>query len=161
RSALRDDRWRTWRQHRDALALRLPDLLPLSRLQLWRCHRGAERCARAGLADPGPLARASRGDEMSRERSVSGSPIRAPAWYGPTLAAVGIALIVGWSLAPALWQVLTALKPDAQITRVPTVYLPHPMTLDHVVALWTRKPFGRYLVNSAWISGWATLLCVG
>lgn len=66
--------------------------------------------------------------------------------------------IVVWSLAPGVWQVLTALKPDRDITRVPTVYLPHPVTWKHVAALWERKPFGSYLGNSAVISGAATAL---
>ncbi|MGE5175231.1 MAG: carbohydrate ABC transporter permease [Hyphomicrobiales bacterium] len=65
-----------------------------------------------------------------------------------------------WSLAPAVWQALTAVKPDDQITAFPTVYWPHPPTWHHVEALWARKPFGRYLWNSAWIAAWATLLCV-
>ena len=73
---------------------------------------------------------------------------------------LGVALMLAWSLAPVLWQLLTALKPDQQITQVPTAYLPQPVTWEHVAALWTRKPFGRYLVNSAWISIWATSLCV-
>jgi multiple sugar transport system permease protein len=70
------------------------------------------------------------------------------------------ALALAWSLGPAVWQALTAVKSDAQITGTPTIYLPHPVTWEHVAALWERKPFGRYLVNSAWISAWATLLCV-
>jgi multiple sugar transport system permease protein len=77
------------------------------------------------------------------------------------LLAAGLVLMLAWSLAPALWQGLTALKPDAQITHVPTIYLPHPVTWRHVSALWERKPFGLYLANSAWVSAWATLLCVG
>jgi multiple sugar transport system permease protein len=77
-----------------------------------------------------------------------------------TLLALAILGVVGWSLAPAVWQALTAFKPDAQITRTPTVYLPHPATWEHVAALWERKPFALYLANSAWISAWATLLCV-
>ncbi len=81
---------------------------------------------------------------------------RRPTWLGRA----GGGLAVASSLAPALWQVLTALKPDSQITHVPTVYLPHPPTWEHVAALWQRKPFGHYLANSIWISAWATLLCV-
>jgi multiple sugar transport system permease protein len=73
---------------------------------------------------------------------------------------LGLVLVVGWSVAPALWQLLTALKPDSQITRNPTIYLPHPPTLEHVFALWERKPFGVYLANSAGISAAATILCV-
>lgn len=76
------------------------------------------------------------------------------------IGAVGISLMLLWSIGPALWQGLTALKPDAQITHVPTMYLPHPATWQHVADLWERKPFARYLANSAWISTWATLLCV-
>jgi multiple sugar transport system permease protein len=80
-----------------------------------------------------------------------------PAQAGLVLAA---ALIAAWSLAPAVWQVLTAVKPDDQITRVPTVYLPAPATWEHVRLLWERKPFGAYLLNSAVISGAATLISV-
>jgi multiple sugar transport system permease protein len=76
------------------------------------------------------------------------------------LFAVLVAIVLIWSVAPALWQALTALKPDAQITKVPTVYLPNPLTFEHVAALWERKPFGRYLWNSALVATLATLLCL-
>jgi len=90
---------------------------------------------------------------------VSGAPPRAaprPAW----LLALGVTAMVAWSLGPALWQALTAIKPDAQITRVPTVYLPQPPTLEHVRRLFERLPFEAYLANSAWVATWAMLLCV-
>jgi trehalose/maltose transport system permease protein len=74
--------------------------------------------------------------------------------------ALAVTLLVGWSLGPALWQVATALKPDAQITRTPVVYIPRPATLRHVNALFSRKPFGAYLSNSALVSAAATVLSV-
>ncbi len=74
---------------------------------------------------------------------------------------LAVAALLAWSVAPAAWQALTAIKPDGQITQAPTVYLPRPPTFEHVATLWERKPFARYLANSAWISAWATLLCVG
>ena len=80
---------------------------------------------------------------------------------GIALRVVAVASVLGWSVAPALWQALTALKPDAQITQVPTVYWPNPMTWEHVTTLWERKPFGLYLANSTVVAVWATLLCVG
>jgi multiple sugar transport system permease protein len=86
---------------------------------------------------------------------------RIPRVGGAIALALVIAVVLVWSLAPAMWQMLTAIKPDAQITRVPTVYLPSPPTDEHVSALLERKPFARYLANSAWISAWATLLCLG
>jgi multiple sugar transport system permease protein len=73
---------------------------------------------------------------------------------------LAVAALVSWSLAPALWQLATALKPDRQITQVPTVYLPRPATLEHFAALWERKPFAAYLANSFGISVAATLLCL-
>lgn len=76
---------------------------------------------------------------------------------GLVLAALAVA---GWSLAPAFWQVLTALKTDRQITQVPTVYLPDPPTFEHVLALWQRKPFGSYLATSAFVAGSATAIAV-
>jgi trehalose/maltose transport system permease protein len=75
------------------------------------------------------------------------------------LAFAVIALVV-WSLAPAVWQVLTALKIDRDVVRVPTVYLPHPVTWKHVSALWERKPMGVYLANSTLIAGASTLLSI-
>jgi multiple sugar transport system permease protein len=56
--------------------------------------------------------------------------------------------------------VLTAVKPDSQITRVPTAYLPSPATFEHFETLWSRKPFDRYLANSARVTVLSTLLCV-
>lgn len=90
-------------------------------------------------------------------RSAASGHSRATA----TMSALAIAVVVAWSLGPAVWQALTALKPDRQITQVPTIYLPHPPTMAHVVALWERKPFGLYLANSAGIAGCASLLCLG
>lgn len=74
--------------------------------------------------------------------------------------ALAIALAAAWSLVPAAWQALTAVKPDAQITSVPAVWVPNPPTAEHVRALWERKPFARYLANSAGIALAATLLCL-
>ena len=74
--------------------------------------------------------------------------------------ALAIALAAGWSLVPAAWQALTAVKPDTQITSVPAVWVPSPPTAEHVRALWERKPFARYLANSAGIALAATLLCL-
>ena len=71
-----------------------------------------------------------------------------------------VMLMLAWSLAPVVWQALTVIKPDAQITRVTTAYLPHPVVWTHVAELWARKPFGTYLANSFWVSAWATLACL-
>jgi multiple sugar transport system permease protein len=73
---------------------------------------------------------------------------------------LAVALILAWSLAPAAWQLLTAVKPDSQITKVPTVYLPHPPTLRHFETLDRRKPVAAYLRNSLIVSAAATAVAV-
>lgn len=70
------------------------------------------------------------------------------------------ALLSCWSLGPPVWQVLTAFKEDRQISLTPTVYLPHPVTGANFFALWERKPFGAYLMNSLSVSAAATVLSV-
>jgi len=74
--------------------------------------------------------------------------------------AIAILLALAWSLGPVLWQILTAIKPDAQITHAPLVYWPHPPTGEHFRAIWERKPFGLYLLNSTFIAFFAALLCL-
>lgn len=76
------------------------------------------------------------------------------------LLALAVSLAAAWSLLPAAWQALTAAKPEAQITASPAVWVPSPPTAEHVRSLLARKPFGRYLVNSALVSLAATLLAL-
>jgi multiple sugar transport system permease protein len=71
-----------------------------------------------------------------------------------------LALVLVWSLAPSGWRFLTALESGAEITRVRSVHFPETPTLVHVRSPFLRKPFASYLVNSARISGAATLLCL-
>jgi multiple sugar transport system permease protein len=71
-----------------------------------------------------------------------------------------LSVILAWCLAPLLWQLLTSLKPDGEITARPASYWPRDVTLDHYASLFSRKPFGRYLWNSLFISSGATLLCL-
>jgi multiple sugar transport system permease protein len=75
--------------------------------------------------------------------------------------ALAVARAAAWSLVPALWQAATAVKAEAQITSVPAVWVPSPPTAEHVRALWERKPFARYLGNSAFVALAATLLALG
>ncbi|MEH2269630.1 MAG: carbohydrate ABC transporter permease [Nostoc sp.] len=63
-----------------------------------------------------------------------------------------VVLIVLFSLAPALWQLLTSFKVNEDIAAVPTVYLPTRFTFNHYIELFTRRPFWRYIFNSAFVS---------
>jgi multiple sugar transport system permease protein len=69
--------------------------------------------------------------------------------------------VVLWCLAPFLWQIVTSLKSNAEISALPVTYIPHHTSLQHYDALFVRKPFARYLFNSFVISATSTILCVG
>ncbi len=63
-----------------------------------------------------------------------------------------VVLVVIFSLAPALWQLLTSFKVNEDIAAVPTVYFPTRFTFNHYIELFTRRPFWRYIFNSAFVS---------
>ena len=64
-------------------------------------------------------------------------------------------------MAPILWQVLTSFKVNADISAVPSVYIPRQLTLDHYRSLFGRRPFTSYMFNSALVSFTSTLLALG
>lgn len=74
---------------------------------------------------------------------------------------LAIILVMLFCLAPALWQLLTSFKIDRDIAAVPTVYFPTQYTLEHYIDLLARRPFLRYLLNSAFVSIVSTALSLG
>ncbi|MCK9588216.1 MAG: carbohydrate ABC transporter permease [Terrimicrobiaceae bacterium] len=71
-----------------------------------------------------------------------------------------LAVLLAWCLAPLLWQAVTSVKPDAEITALPARYWPGQLTFGHYEALFVRRPFAHYLWNSFFISSCATVLCL-
>lgn len=88
-------------------------------------------------------------------RSLSVAPSRQP-----LLLWVAIALLVLFSLAPILWQVLTSVKTNADIAAIPNVYFPQELTLEHYTEIFRRRPFWNYMLNSAFVALVSTLLCL-
>jgi multiple sugar transport system permease protein len=74
---------------------------------------------------------------------------------------VSVALVVLFCLAPILWQLLTSVKVNADISKIPTVYFPTRYTLDHYLDLFRRRPFFQYILNSAFVSIASTILALG
>lgn len=72
-----------------------------------------------------------------------------------------ILLIVGFNLGPVLWQLLTSIKVNADISKVPNVYVPTRYTLAHYAELFGRSQFLRYMFNSAFVAAISTVLCLG
>lgn len=73
---------------------------------------------------------------------------------------IAVALVVLFSLAPILWQVLTSIKVNADIAAIPNVYFPSRYTLNHYIEIFQRRPFLSYMFNSAFVSISSTLLCL-
>jgi len=74
---------------------------------------------------------------------------------------LGIFLLLIFCLAPILWQVLTSIKVNEDISTVPNIYFPNRYTLNHYMDLFTRRPFARYILNSTFVSIVSTVLCLG
>lgn len=81
-------------------------------------------------------------------------------WLRRLLMGLAILAVLLISLAPVLWQLLTSFKVNEDISQVPTVYFPTRLTLDHYIELFTRRPFFRYIFNSAFVSIVSTAICL-
>lgn len=73
---------------------------------------------------------------------------------------LAVILVVLFCLAPVVWQVLTSFKVNEDIAAIPTVYFPTRYTLNHYTELFARRPFWRYILNSAFVSIISTALAL-
>jgi len=76
------------------------------------------------------------------------------------LLAIAVILLVVFSLGPMLWQLLTSIKVNEDISAVPNVYIPTRYTAQHYLELFQRRPFLRYMLNSAFVAIVSTALCL-
>jgi len=67
-----------------------------------------------------------------------------------------IALVI-YCFGPYLWQFLTSLKPDYELTKIPPVFPERP-TITHYVSIFKEHPFSRIIFNSAIVASSTTLL---
>jgi len=88
------------------------------------------------------------------EKTKGASSIRWGLWGA-------IALMVLFSLGPILWQLLTSLKVNTDISHIPNIYFPKRLTLEHYISLFQGRPFFRYLLNSSFVAIVSTLLSLG
>ena len=65
-----------------------------------------------------------------------------------TVASAMMALLVAFIVAPILWVVLTSLKPEPEILRLPPVWLPGSITWEHYGAVLSDAGVRRYIGNS-------------
>jgi multiple sugar transport system permease protein len=71
---------------------------------------------------------------------------------------VAIVAIAIFCLAPILWQVLTSVKLNSDISAIPAVYFPTQITFKHYIDLLIKYPFWQYIFNSAFVSIASTAL---
>ncbi len=72
----------------------------------------------------------------------------------------GLVIIVVYCWFPLVWTVLTALKPETEIFRLPITYLPHVWSLENFRDVFAKRPFERYLWNSVVVATGSTGLTV-
>lgn len=97
---------------------------------------------------------------LDSNRHVAPVPGKQHLTAGKVLFWVAVGAIAVFCLAPMLWQVLTSFKVNEDIAAVPNVYLPTRLTLNHYNELFTRRPFLRYILNSAIVSFISTVVCL-
>lgn len=85
-----------------------------------------------------------------------GSVKRSAAW--DILFGLAITAVVMWSLGPFLWQVITSLKPAAEVVKAPPTYWPSSPTVASYFKIFATRPFGTYILNSAMVALAATAL---
>ncbi len=70
-----------------------------------------------------------------------------------------LTVLAFWCLAPFLWQLITSLKPAAELTQLPPL-LPSEPTLVHYVAIFEGSPFLRIIANSFIVAAASTVLAL-
>lgn len=70
-----------------------------------------------------------------------------------------LVLLALYCLAPFLWQVVTSLKPAAELTSLPPL-LPTRVSFEHYAAIFTGHPLMRLIANSAIVAAGTTALAL-
>ena len=90
---------------------------------------------------------------QSKKKTVALSSSKILLWLGV------VSIVVIFS-APILWQILTSVKLNEEISAIPNVYFPSKLTVEHYQSLFSRRPFLAYIFNSALVASISTVLCL-
>lgn len=71
-----------------------------------------------------------------------------------------LTLVMIFSLGPVLWQVVTSVKPNAELIKLPPL-LPESPTMDHYRAVFAKSTLPRELANSFVVASITTALAIG
>lgn len=67
-------------------------------------------------------------------------------------------LVLFYCLFPFAWTLLTALKPEEEVFSLPVEYLPEKLSFENISDVFSKRPFGRYVLNSLIVAGGTTAL---
>ncbi len=70
-----------------------------------------------------------------------------------------VLLVVLYCTGPVIWQFITSLKPDPELTTLPPLLPEHPTPI-HYISLFTKRPFLRILFNSTSVAAATTTLSI-
>ncbi len=68
-----------------------------------------------------------------------------------------LVMVVIYCIGPLLWQFITSLKPDYELTKIPPV-LPSSPTMNHYTSIFKGHPFLRIILNSTIVAASTTVL---
>lgn len=74
--------------------------------------------------------------------------------------AVFVVIFVGIIVLPFFWQFMTSIKPLSEISAIPAKWIPSSVHGDFYVNVFTKHPFGRYLLNSFIVALTTTVLSI-
>ncbi|MCB0081194.1 MAG: carbohydrate ABC transporter permease [Caldilineaceae bacterium] len=104
-------------------------------------------------------------EQAIRQKSVQHRPVyRSRQSYalgrmgGRTLLYLIVALGAAASMLPFFWTVVSSGKTIAELYRYPPTFWPEsPQFVANYVEVWNVVPFGRWMVNTTWVTVWAFL----
>ncbi|MDD3174217.1 MAG: carbohydrate ABC transporter permease [Herbinix sp.] len=73
---------------------------------------------------------------------------------------VFVILFVGIIVLPFFWQFMTSIKPISEIAAIPAKWIPSYLHGEFYKNVFTKHPFGRYLLNSAFVASTTTVLSI-
>src|SRR5918999_5803898 len=78
--------------------------------------------------------------------------------YWPQIAYALLCALAFLTLVPIVWMVLTAFKSGGEVLAQPPTWFPREWHPENFQAAWEFAPFGRYLLNTAFMAGTVMVL---
>lgn len=68
--------------------------------------------------------------------------------------------MVLYCISPFLWQIITSIKEPKELFTIPPTYIPHKISLESYLLIFTQRPFLRYIINSIVVASGTTALAI-